>query len=89
MKGELAQGLGGLADPKRGPASATRRPRSVVGHKTSARRYTEDQLRFDLQPTAYQLAARALGLGGVGLRFQVITEKRQRSPDAFLDAHQP
>jgi putative RecB family exonuclease len=51
--------------------------RIVVEHKTSARRYGEDQLRFDLQVSGYRLAARELGLGeNVGLRFQVITKTK-------------
>lgn len=48
----------------------------VVEHKTAARRFTEDQLRFDFQPTAYKIAARESGLGDVGLRFQVVTKTK-------------
>jgi hypothetical protein len=48
----------------------------VVEHKTAARKYTEDQLRYDIQPTAYQIAARESGLGDVGLRFQVVTKTK-------------
>jgi len=51
--------------------------RVVVEHKTSARKYGKDQLRFDFQPTAYQMAARELGLGEVGLRYQVVTKAKQ------------
>ena len=50
--------------------------RVVVEHKTSARRYSEDQLKCDLQPTAYKLAAHQLGLGDVGVRFQVVTKTK-------------
>jgi putative RecB family exonuclease len=50
--------------------------RVVVEHKTAARRYTEDQLRFDVQPTAYKIAARESGLGDVALRFQVVTKTK-------------
>ena len=50
--------------------------RIVVEHKTAARRYTEDQLRFDVQPTAYKIAARESGLGDVALRFQVVTKTK-------------
>lgn len=46
----------------------------VVEHKTAARKFTEDQLRYDFQPTAYQIAARESGLGDVALRFQVVTK---------------
>lgn len=51
--------------------------RVVVEHKTSARKYGQDQLRHDLQPTAYQLAARELGMGNVGLRYQVVTKAKE------------
>lgn len=49
----------------------------VVEHKTSARRYTEDQLRHDFQPTAYRFAARELGMGRAGLRYQVVTKTKE------------
>ena len=48
----------------------------VVEHKSSARKFTEDQLRYDFQPTAYQIAARESGLGDVGLRFQIVTKSK-------------
>ena len=48
----------------------------VVEHKTAARKYTEDQLRYDFQPTAYQIAARESGLGEVALRFQIVTKTK-------------
>ena len=48
----------------------------IVEHKSSARKYAADQLRFDPQLTAYQLAAREVGLGEAGLRFQVITKTK-------------
>lgn len=51
--------------------------RVVVEHKTSARRYTEDQLRHDFQPTAYRFAARELGMGTVNLRYQVVTKAKE------------
>jgi CRISPR/Cas system-associated exonuclease Cas4 (RecB family) len=50
--------------------------RVVVEHKTSSKKYSADQLRFDIQPTAYSLAARQAGLGEVGLRFQVVTKTK-------------
>ena len=50
--------------------------RWVVEHKSAARKYTQDQLRFDLQPTAYKIAARESGKGDVGLRFQVVTKTK-------------
>lgn len=51
--------------------------RVVVEHKTAARRYSQDQLRYDLQPTAYKLAAAQLGLGEVGVRLQVVTKTKE------------
>jgi putative RecB family exonuclease len=50
--------------------------RVVVEHKTSSRKFSDDQLQFDLQVSGYKLAARAAGLGEVGLRFQIITKAR-------------
>ena len=50
----------------------------VVEHKTAARKWTADQLDHDFQVTAYQLAARTMGLGDdVGLRLQVVTKTKQ------------
>jgi CRISPR/Cas system-associated exonuclease Cas4 (RecB family) len=48
----------------------------VVEHKTSARRYTEDQLQYDHQPTAYLLALRQEGLGDVGARYEIVTKTK-------------
>ncbi len=50
--------------------------RVIVEHKTAAKKYGLDQLRFDIQPTAYKLAAREMALGEVGLRYQVITKTK-------------
>ena len=50
--------------------------RTIVEHKTAAKKYGLDQLRYDIQPTAYALAAREMGLGEVGLKFQVITKTK-------------
>lgn len=50
--------------------------RVVCEHKTAAKKYALDQIRFDLQPTAYKLAARELGLGDVALRYQVVTKTK-------------
>jgi len=50
--------------------------RVVVEHKTAAKKYSSDQLRYDIQPTAYKLAARQAGMGEVGLRFQVVTKTK-------------
>jgi len=50
--------------------------RIVVEHKSSSKKFTSDQLRYDLQPTGYKLAARQAGMGEVGVRFQVVTKAR-------------
>lgn len=49
----------------------------IVEHKTSARRYTEDQLQNDFQPTAYRYAAREIGMGKAALRYQVVTKTKE------------
>jgi putative RecB family exonuclease len=54
----------------------TRTSRTIVEHKTSAKKYGADQLRWDLQPTAYKLAARESGLGSLGLVYQVLTKTK-------------
>ena len=58
----------------------------VVEHKSSARKFTEDQLRYDIQPTAYQIAARESGLGEVALRFQIVTKSKVPSVQV-VDIH--
>ena len=50
--------------------------RIVVEHKTAARKWSDDQLAFDLQPTGYKFAAQQVGLGDVGLRLQVVTKTK-------------
>jgi CRISPR/Cas system-associated exonuclease Cas4 (RecB family) len=50
--------------------------RVVVEHKTSSKKYGADQLRHDIQPTGYKLAAKQAGMGEVGLRFQVVTKTK-------------
>ncbi len=50
--------------------------RTIVEHKTSARKYTADQLMFDVQPSAYAYAAGQLGWGDVGLKFNVVTKTK-------------
>jgi CRISPR/Cas system-associated exonuclease Cas4 (RecB family) len=57
--------------------------RILLEHKTAAKRYTSDQLRFDHQPTAYRLAARLMGLGDVGVRYQVTT--KTKTPAVQID----
>jgi CRISPR/Cas system-associated exonuclease Cas4 (RecB family) len=50
--------------------------RVIIEHKTAARRYGPDQLRFDIQPTAYRLAARTSGKGDAGVRYQIVTKTK-------------
>lgn len=49
---------------------------AVVEHKTASRRFTEDQLRFDVQMSAYKVAAREDGLGVVANRYRVVTNSK-------------
>lgn len=55
----------------------------VIDHKSAAKKFALDQLRWDFQLTAYQLAARELDLGEVGLRYQVITKTKK--PAIYID----
>jgi len=55
------------------------RRRTIVESKTSARKYGEDQIRWDIQPTGYQLAAKQMGLGKVGVQYQVVTKTKTPS----------
>ena len=57
--------------------------RVVTEHKTAARRWTDDQLRYDQQPTLYRIAARQLGFGNVRLRLQVVT--KTKVPAIYVD----
>jgi putative RecB family exonuclease len=50
--------------------------RVIWEHKTSARKYGEDQLRWDQQVCAYAMACRELGLGEVGIKFQILTKTK-------------
>ena len=48
----------------------------ITEHKTAARKFASDRLMHDLQPTAYQFAARELGIRNPGLAFQVLLKTR-------------
>jgi CRISPR/Cas system-associated exonuclease Cas4 (RecB family) len=48
----------------------------IVEHKTAARKYGQDQFQFDIQPTAYGLAAKKFGLLEAKLRYQVVTKTK-------------
>jgi CRISPR/Cas system-associated exonuclease Cas4 (RecB family) len=50
----------------------------VVGeHKTAAKKWSKDQIDHEIQLSAYKLVARALGLGEVGLRLQILTKTKK------------
>jgi len=48
----------------------------IVEHKSSARRWSQDQLDHDIQPTAYLYAAQELGFGNPRARLQVATKTK-------------
>jgi len=48
----------------------------IVEHKTAARKYARDKLVYDMQPSAYQFAARELGVRNPGLAFQVLLKTK-------------
>jgi putative RecB family exonuclease len=45
-------------------------------HKTASRKYTKEQLAFDLQPSVYVYAAREIGMGEAALRYQILLKTR-------------
>jgi CRISPR/Cas system-associated exonuclease Cas4 (RecB family) len=51
--------------------------RTVVELKTASRRWSADNLTFDLQPTGYKFAARQVGLGDVKLRLDIVTKAKE------------
>jgi len=55
----------------------------ILEHKTAARRFSEDKLRFDLQPTAYHLAAKHMGLGDAAVTFQVLLKQREPALELY------
>ncbi len=57
--------------------------RVIVEHKTSAKKYAQDQLEHDLQMSGYKFAANELGWSETGLRFQVLT--KTKTPAVQLD----
>ena len=48
----------------------------LVEHKTAARKFAQDRLQHDHQPTAYQFAVREFGIHKPGLAFQVLLKTR-------------
>ena len=55
----------------------------VLEHKTAARRWTEDRLAFDLQPTAYTLAAPVLGFGDAAVTIQLLLKTKTPGFEAY------
>jgi CRISPR/Cas system-associated exonuclease Cas4 (RecB family) len=55
----------------------------VLELKTGKRRWTADQIDYDLQPTAYMMGARALGHDGAGVKL-VLTTKAKK-PDVQVE----
>jgi putative RecB family exonuclease len=55
----------------------------ILEHKTAARRWTEDRLAFDLQPTAYTLAAPALGYEGAAVTIQLLLKAKKPGFEAL------
>ncbi len=51
----------------------------VVEHKTAAKRYAQWQLDFELQPSLYAHACREIGIGEVGLRYQLLVKTKSPS----------
>ena len=49
----------------------------VVEHKSAAKKWSADQIKHDIQLSAYKLVAGELGLGDVGLRLQVLTKTKK------------
>jgi putative RecB family exonuclease len=49
----------------------------VVEHKTAAKKWSQDQIKHDIQLSAYKLVGGKIGLGDVGLRLQVLTKTKK------------
>lgn len=52
------------------------RRHQVVEHKTSSRRFGETEIRYDIQPTGYRIAARGMGLGDATVTYQIVTKAK-------------
>jgi CRISPR/Cas system-associated exonuclease Cas4 (RecB family) len=50
--------------------------RVIVELKTAAKKYTQDQLDFDLQPSAYQFAAEEMGWKGAVVKYAIVTKTK-------------
>lgn len=52
--------------------------RKVIGeHKTASKRWSDAEVKYDLQLSAYWLVADKLGMGDVGLRLQQLTKTKE------------
>jgi putative RecB family exonuclease len=49
----------------------------VVEHKTAAKKWSQDQIKHDIQLSAYKLVGGKIGLGDAGLRLQVLTKTKK------------
>ena len=48
----------------------------IIEHKTAARRYSKDQLAYDLQPSVYAYAADQMGMDSPDLRYQLLLKTK-------------
>jgi len=55
----------------------------VVEHKTAARRWSDDQLTYDLQASAYTWAAKELGLGDVDVVYQLLLKTKAPAIETY------
>jgi putative RecB family exonuclease len=74
MTGEVLPRLVGVFDAVVQDADGIYR---ILEHKTAARRWTEDRLRYDHQLTAYQLVAPLLGFGKARIDVQLLLKLRE------------
>jgi len=51
----------------------------VVEHKTSAKRYAQWQLEFEVQPSCYAYAAQQVGMNEVDVQFQILVKSKTPS----------
>jgi len=58
----------------------------ILEHKTGARRWTEDRLAYDLQPSAYTLAAPELGFGDADVTIQLLLKTKAPAFETYAVA---
>jgi len=54
----------------------------IVEHKTAARKYTREQLAYDLQPSIYRYAAREMEIDDARVRYQILV--KTKTPGVML-----